>query len=101
VACVPLSRSFDGEPSSVLLMLARQASTQNLALTFFSRTHGLTPAEEAVLKSLCNGLEVQQIAASHEVSECTVRSQVKALRDKTGAGSIRILVQRVAALPPV
>lgn len=100
VACVPLQGGH-AEQGTVLLMLGRQADTRNLNLTFFSRTHGLTPTEEAVLKALCEGLDVQDIASAHGVSVCTVRTQVRALRLKTGAGSIRLLVQRVAALPPL
>ena len=101
VACVPLFQPFEGESASVLLILARQAGTQNLALTFFARSHGLTPAEEAVLRGLCDGLEVQDIAAANRVCVSTIRTQIRSLRDKTGASSIRVLVQRVAALPPV
>lgn len=101
VACVPLFQPFEGESASVLLMLARQTGTQNLAVTFFARTHGLTPAEETVLRALCDGLEVQDIATANGVCESTIRTQVRALRDKTSSASIRLLVQRVAALPPV
>lgn len=102
VACVPLSgQAEDARPSPVLVMLARQPDTRNLALSFFARSHGLTPAEEAVLKALCDGLDVRDIATAHGVTEYTVRTQVRSLRDKTGAGSMRLLVQRVAALPPV
>jgi DNA-binding CsgD family transcriptional regulator len=101
VACVPLFHSFDDTRGAVLLMLGRQAGTQNLAVTFFSRSHGLTPTEEVVLKSLCDGLDVHEIAAAKGVSEYTVRTHVRSLRDKTGINSIRGLIQRVAALPPV
>jgi DNA-binding NarL/FixJ family response regulator len=101
MACVPLFSSFESRSGSVLLMLARQTGTQNLNVTFFSRSHGLTPAEEAVLKALCDGLDVHEIALSHGVSEYTIRTQVRSLRDKTGINSMRLLVQRVAALPPV
>lgn len=101
VACVPLFPSFEGRSGSVLLMLARQTGTQNLNVTFFARSHGLTPAEEAVLRALCDGLDVHDIAVAHGVSEYTIRTQVRSLRDKTGINSMRLLVQRVAALPPV
>jgi DNA-binding NarL/FixJ family response regulator len=100
VACVPLCQSYETS-TSVLLMLGRQPGIQNLNVTFFSRTHGLTPTEEAVLRALCEGLEVQDIAEAHGVSVCTVRTQVRSLRLKTGIGSMRLLVQRVAALPPM
>jgi DNA-binding CsgD family transcriptional regulator len=101
VACVPLFHAFDEGRGAVLLMLGRQAGTQNLSVTFFSRSHSLTPTEEAVLKSLCDGLDVHEIAAAKGVSEYTVRTHVRSLRDKTGINSIRGLIQRVAALPPV
>ena len=101
VAFVPLFEPYDGEPATVLLMLGRDIGTQNLAVGFFSRTHGLTPAEECVLRSLCDGLDVHDIAAAKGVAECTVRSQLRTLREKTNTNSIRLLVQRVAALPPV
>lgn len=101
VACVPLFHAFDGRPGSVLLMLSRQASTNSLALAFFSRTHGLTPAEEAVVLALCEGLRVPEIATRKGVSANTVRTHVRSVRDKTGTSSIRGLVQLIAALPPV
>jgi DNA-binding NarL/FixJ family response regulator len=101
VACVPLLQSFDGESGAVLLMLSRQTDTQNLNLAFFSRAHGITPAEETVLKALCRGLDVRKIAAANGVTEYTVRTQVRSLRDKTGINSMRLLVQRVASLPPL
>ena len=101
VACVPLFHPFEGESASVLLLLGRQIGTQNLAVTFFARSHELTPAEECVLRALCNGMDVQDIAAANGVCESTVRTQVRSLRDKTQSTSIRLLVQRVAALPPV
>jgi DNA-binding CsgD family transcriptional regulator len=101
VACVPMAHRHEASSISVLLMLARQASTQNQAVAFFSRMHGFTPAEEAVLKALCAGQEVHEIAAAQGVSEYTIRTQVRSLRDKTGASSIRLLTQRVATLPPL
>lgn len=101
LACVPLFHAFDGQPGSVLLMLSRQGSTNSLALAFFSRTHGLTPAEEAVVLALCEGLRVPEIATRKGVSANTVRTHVRSVRDKTGTSSIRGLVQLIAALPPV
>jgi len=101
VACVPLFQPYEGESASVLLMLARRTGSKNLALSFFAREHRLSPTEEAVLRSLCDGLEVNDIAAAHGVCESTLRTQVRSLRDKTDSNSIRQLLQRVAALPPV
>ena len=101
VTCVPLRQRFDEDCASVLLMLGRQPGAANLNLAFFARTHRLTPAEQSVLKALCDGLRVQEIARAHGVSECTIRTQVRSLREKTGAGSMRLLVQHVSCLPPL
>jgi len=54
-----------------------------------------------VLRALCDGMDVQEVAAHNGVSESTVRTQVRSLREKTQSTSIRQLVQQVAALPPV
>lgn len=101
VAVIPLTHALEGPSTSVLLVMARQRIGDNLALQMFAREHCLTPTEEAVLRALCDGREVDEIAVQHGVAESTVRTQVRSLRDKTGANGIRQLVQRVLALPPV
>jgi DNA-binding CsgD family transcriptional regulator len=101
VACVPLEAGFETRSAPVLLMLGRRAESQRLAITFFARSHGLTPAEENVLRGLCAGHAVQDIANANGTTEGTVRTQIRTLREKTAAPSIRVLLQRVAALPPV
>lgn len=101
LACVPLCQAFEGGSSSVLLMLARNTETANLALGFFARSHKLTSAEEGVLRALCCGHQITEIAKSNGVAQSTVRAQIRALREKTQCHNIRLLVQQVAALPPV
>ncbi len=101
VAVIPLAHALEGPAGSVLLVMARQRVGDNLALQMFAREHCLTPTEESVLRALCDGRDVDEIAVQHGVAESTVRTQVRSLRDKTGANGIRQLVQRVLALPPV
>lgn len=101
VAVIPMARALEDPNPSVLLVMARQRAGDNLALQMFAREHSLTPAEESVLRALCDGRDVDEIAVQNGVAESTVRTQVRSLRDKTGAGGIRQLVQRVLALPPV
>lgn len=103
VACVPLEDGFEERSPEplVLMMLGRRPESQRLAITFFARTYGLTPAEENVLRGLCAGHSVNDIARGNGTTEGTVRTQIRTLRDKTAAPSIRLLLQRVAALPPV
>jgi DNA-binding CsgD family transcriptional regulator len=70
-------------------------------LGFFARRHGITPAEELVLSSLCAGQSAPQIASQLNVAVSTVRSHVRSICAKTRTSSVRELVQRVAILPPV
>jgi DNA-binding CsgD family transcriptional regulator len=100
VTCVPLM-PMEGSATPVLLMLARQSATRNLNVGFFSRTHGLTAAEESVLRHLCEGLQVKEIARVKGITPSTVRTHLRSLREKTGLRHIRLLAQRVAMLPPM
>jgi len=53
------------------------------------------------MMGLCRGLSIPEIAQDHGVAQSTVRSQIKALREKTGSASIRHLLQRINSLPPM
>lgn len=101
MAFVPLSHPLEFDAPTVLVLLSRKNACENLALRMFARSQNLSPSEEAVLLALCRGASIPDIAADHKVAESTVRSQIKALREKTGCGSIRALMQRVHSLPPV
>ena len=54
-----------------------------------------------MLQSLCKGLGPTEIAAEHAVAISTVRTQLAAIRSKTGVSSLRGLVNEVACLPPL
>jgi DNA-binding CsgD family transcriptional regulator len=101
MAFVPLNHPLEFDAPTVLVLLSRQNASENLALRMFARSQSLSPSEESVLLLLCRGASIPEIAADHKVAESTVRSQIKALREKTGCGSIRALMQRVHSLPPV
>lgn len=101
LAFVPLSHPLEFDAPTVLVLLSRQNACENLALRMYARSQNLSPSEEAVLLALCRGLSIPDIAKEHRVAESTVRSQIKALREKTGCCSIRSLMQRVHSLPPV
>lgn len=51
------------------------------------RFRELTPREAEILRSLCHGVTVDQIAAGDQVSVSTVRTQVRAIRRKLGVSS--------------
>ena len=101
LAFIPLSHPLEGDAPTVMVLLQRQSTCDNLAVRMFARTKGLSPSEESVMIGLCRGLGVPEIAKEHGVAESTVRSQVKSLREKTGCTSIRRLMQRINSLPPV
>jgi DNA-binding CsgD family transcriptional regulator len=67
----------------------------------YAREHRLSPSEEQVLGALCEGCSPNAIAARNGVKIATVRTQIANIRAKTGAESIRDLVQQVAVLPPL
>lgn len=101
MAFTPLSHPLESDTPSVLVLLSRQSACDNLAVRMFARTLDLSPSEEAVLLGLCRGLAIPDIARQHGVAQSTVRSQIKTLREKAGAPSIRRLLHRVNSLPPV
>ena len=101
LAFVPLSHALESDAPTVLVMLSRQNVCENLAVRMYARANHLSPSEEAVLIALCKGYTIPEIAAEHRVAVSTVRTQIKALRTKTGCTSIRMIMLRVNSLPPV
>lgn len=101
MAFTPLSHPLEDDAPTVLIVLSRQNVCDNLAVRMFARALGLSPTEELVLLALCRGLDIHEIATENGVAVSTVRSQIKTLREKAGAPSIRRLLQRINSLPPV
>lgn len=101
LAFVPLGLSLQAEPPTVLVLLSRQNACDNLSVRMYARSQNLSPSEEAVMIALCRGLTIPEIAQTNGVAQSTVRSQIKALREKTGSSSIRQLLQRLNSLPPM
>ncbi len=98
IAVVPLDEAGG---TSTLLIFGKQQSCEPLSMEFFSRSHHLTPAEGAVLRSLCDGKIPDQIATDNGVACSTVRTQVSSIRCKTGTRSVRDLIDRITSLPPI
>lgn len=86
---------------ATLLVLGRREVAGGLSVQGFAREHRLSPSEAQVLTSLCEGRSPNDIAARNGVKIATVRTQIANIRAKTGAESIRDLVQQVAVLPPM
>jgi len=100
VALLPVHVDGSDRPAAVA-MLGRRNVCSPLGLEMLSASHGLTYAEQRVLRALVDNSTVREIAATHGVSVTTVRTQIQAVRDKLGARSIDALLLQAAALPPV
>lgn len=100
VAVVPLPAAA-GDDALTLLVFGKRRMCEALSAHWFGREHGLTSAESRVLAALCEGEPPLKIAAAQGVAISTVRSQIGAIRAKTGAPNIRALVRQVAVLPPL
>jgi DNA-binding CsgD family transcriptional regulator len=101
VAAVPMGSDQEGDETLVLLVLGRRQSCEALTVDFFARTQGLTSAEAKVLQALCDGLRPKEAARRLGVAVSTIRTQISSIRTKTQTTSIRDLVSRVTALPPI
>ena len=101
VSLIPIGAPLPGGPELIAAVFGRRRLCEHMSMEWFARSHGLTPAESKVLELLCEGLDPRDIAAANEVGMATVRTQVNSIRDKTGAASIRVLLQRLAMLPPM
>ena len=96
VAVMPLSA-----PGYALLAFSKQQMCDTTTVTLFARERGLTGAEGQVLAQICKGLRPQQIATYHGVQVSTVRTQLRAIRQKTACDSVRELIKKISMLPPV
>ena len=90
----------DLRPATLLVLGKRQVCEQ-LSVQGYARSMRLTPAETQVLELLCAGVRPTQIARLQNVRVSTVRTQLGAIRMKTGAAGISDLVRQVAVLPPL
>lgn len=101
VAFVPLAHPLEGERDRALVVFGRRDMCQALTLRFFARCHGLTPAEEQVLREICSGEKAESIACKLGVGLATVRTQVSSIRRKTRTATLRQLLKLIALLPPL
>ena len=91
----------EGLRPTTLLVLGKRQVCEQLSVQGYARSMRLTPAETQVLELLCAGVRPTQIARQQNVAVSTVRTQLGAIRNKTGAAGISDLVRQVAVLPPL
>ena len=101
LSVVPLGNAQRPGDGATLLMMSKRQTRESLSVQGYARSHGLTGAETRVLMLLYQGVPPGEAAAELGVGIATVRTQIGSIRMKTGAESIRALVQQVAVLPPL
>ena len=103
VAVVPIGQHLPNSSltSAVLVITGKQQICEHISLQFFARRYALSRSEEIVLLGLVQGYSVQEVAIARGLALSTVRSQVKDIRIKTRCKSVRELLGKVSALPPL
>lgn len=101
VAVIPMPGQGVPAVPRIALLLARRVVCEPLSVQCYARSHELTPAESRVLEYLSAGAGPAEIARHLDVAITTVRTQISAIRAKTGAGNLRELLHAVSVLPPM
>ncbi|MBT9458387.1 MAG: helix-turn-helix domain-containing protein, partial [Burkholderiaceae bacterium] len=85
---------------SLLLTVQRDAPriSQAARIAGLASRCALSPAERQVLELLCAGLSVGQVADRLGVRISTVRTHVRALLEKTGAGRLMLLLAQMGTV---
>ncbi|MGR3590925.1 MAG: helix-turn-helix transcriptional regulator [Limimaricola soesokkakensis] len=97
LATSPIESLFRGERAIAVLTVIEPGAPGALDEDL-TKLFELTPAETLVLRRLCEGLSMAEIAAMREVSVNTVRNQIRSLFEKTGTRRQAELVALVARL---
>jgi DNA-binding CsgD family transcriptional regulator len=112
IAVVPMGRDTEigrggdaaegaGHEASALMVFGRRQVCEPLSVEFFAREHGMTLAETAVLRELCQGITPAEVASRSGVALSTVRTHISSLRMKTGARTIGQVMHMLTVLPPI
>lgn len=101
LAVVPAAQGEAQNPLPVMLLMGRRSVCSRLTAQQFCSMHGLTPAESDVLAGVLTGSAPSTIAQRHGVAVSTVRTQVSAIKAKTGTRRLQDLLVQAALLPPL
>lgn len=102
VAVSPLSTTDESQQHRLtLVVLGRVSSCQRASLQAYARAFGMTASEVRVAIGLLGGESPEEIAAAHQVSISTVRTQIRCLLEKSGSSTVRALLLTLASLPPL
>lgn len=84
----------------IVLFGPREKSCNAEMLRAYAKAQNLTDSELQILELLTDNVSPAKIAERREVSEWTVRAQIKSILNKTGTHSMRDLILAVSNLPP-
>jgi DNA-binding CsgD family transcriptional regulator len=110
VAVTPIDGPIDGctaehgssaHERRVMLAFGKSAVCEPLSFQMFARLYGLSATEFEVLRAAVEGLTATEIAHAQGVASSTVRTHLNSVRAKTGARTVRSLIARIGALPPI
>ncbi|MDO8465155.1 MAG: helix-turn-helix transcriptional regulator [Gallionella sp.] len=89
----------DARRPAIALMIHDSASFEKIDLNGFAKVHNLTPAETRIMNLLLEHASLPPIAQELNVSLHTVRSQLRTVREKTGARRQAELVRMLMSWP--
>ncbi len=97
----PLSAPTVNAPAPPVLMMLAPSPDALFDASGFATIYGLSAAERRVLEALLHGHKAQTAADRLGVGVATVRSQIAAIRKKTGHPSVASLLAALGDLPPL
>ncbi len=77
---------------------ALEISVPDRAYETLKQVFGITPSELMTVRDMMEGMSGAEIARARDVREDTVKKQLRAIRDKTGANGRTALISLVASL---
>lgn len=89
----------DARRPTIALMIHDPGTTDKIDMEGFAKVHDLTPAEARVMNLLLEHAQLPPIAQELGVSLHTVRSQLRTIREKTGARRQAELVRMLMSWP--
>jgi DNA-binding CsgD family transcriptional regulator/PAS domain-containing protein len=100
---VPMLPGGDAPPDArrptIALMLHDSEATNTIDMKGFAKVHNLTPSESRVLSLLLEHVSLPPIALALGITMHTVRSQLRTIREKTGAKRQAELVRMLMSWP--
>jgi DNA-binding CsgD family transcriptional regulator len=89
----------DARRPTIALMLHDSEATNTIDMKGFAKVHNLTPSESRVLSLLLEHVSLPPIALALGITMHTVRSQLRTIREKTGAKRQAELVRMLMSWP--